>query len=190
MDAFVTSTLLVALAELGDRTQLLAIVLAATFQRPYAIILGIAVGALANHLLAAFVGFYLASLLDTPAFHACVAISFIVMGVWTMRQGEAKPLDGRHQGSNAFLTSLIAIFVMEMGDRTQLATAALAARFHDIVWVTLGSTAGLLLTSAPAVLLGESVTRFASLRTLRLCGGVAYVALGIAGLVRAARALG
>jgi putative Ca2+/H+ antiporter (TMEM165/GDT1 family) len=183
MEPLLVSTALVALAEMGDRTQLMGVVLATSFRKPLVVLSGIAVGALANHVLAALVGFYVASLLQAPWFQAFVALSLIGMALWTLfqRDGrqEAKPVNG----SGAFLTSAGVIFLMEMGDKTQIATAALAARYHDVSLIALGSTLGMLLAAAPAVLLGEAIVKLAPLRVLRIGGAMLYLALGLAGLL-------
>jgi putative Ca2+/H+ antiporter (TMEM165/GDT1 family) len=187
MEPLLVSTALVALAEMGDRTQLLGVALATSFRRPATVLAGIAAGALANHVLAALVGYYVGGLLHAAWFQTFVSLSLIGMAVWTLLQRDPQPGAAPMTGSSAFLTSAGAIFLMEMGDKTQLATAALAAKYHDIVQVSVGSTLGMLVAGAPAVLLGEAITRHAPLRTLRIGGAVLYLALGITGLVHRLR---
>src|SRR3954471_23671710 len=159
MEALFTSTAIVALAEIGDKTQLLAIVLATRFKRPWPIILGILAATLANHFLAALVGHEAASLLDGKWFRCLVAASFVAMGLWTLvpdklhEETEARPRFG------AFLTTLVSFFLVEMGDKTQLATVALGARYHDVVAVASGTTFGMMLANVPAVFLGNALIK-------------------------------
>lgn len=180
MDALFTSTFVVALAEIGDKTMLLAIVLAARFNRPVAIILGILAATLANHFLAALVGSQAAYWLDGLWFRIGVAISFVVMGFWTLIpdtfEDEDKPSASRF---GAFATTLIAFFLVEMGDKTQLATIALGARFESAVLVTLGTTAGMMLANVPAVLLGDRILRRVPLNIVRYLAAGLFVAIGI-----------
>lgn len=180
------STFLVALAEMGDRTQLLAIMLASRFRAPVPILLGIFVATIANHALAALVGFYLASLLAASWFKYAVALSFIAMALWALipdKPEEEKP--GRLK-LGVFLTTAVAFFLVEIGDKTQIATAALAARFHDVVVVAAGTTTGMMLANIPAVYFGHAATRVLPLRTLRIAAALVYIALGLWGLGEAA----
>ena len=161
------STLLVALAEMGDRTQLLAIMLASRYRRPVPILLGILVATIANHSLAAAIGFYVASLLQATWFKFAIALSFIAMALWALipdKPDEDKP-DRLRMG--VFLTTAIAFFLVEIGDKTQIATAALAARFHDVIVVAAGTTTGMMVANIPAVLLGQAVTKILPIKTLR-----------------------
>lgn len=185
MEPLLVSTALVALAEMGDRTQLLSIVLVASFRKPWQVLAGVSAGALANHLLAALVGYYAASLLDGTGFQVAIALLLIAMAVWTLFQRDPVGGEKAHAGASAFLTAAGAIFLMEMGDKTQIATAALAARYHDIGQVALGSTLGMAAAAAPAVLFGDTIIRVAPLRTLRIGGAALYLALGVGSLVHA-----
>lgn len=183
---YAISALLVALAEMGDRTQLLAIVLASRFRAPLPILLGILVATIANHLLAAIAGFYLATVLSARWFKVAVALSFIAMGVWALipdKPGENKP---RRMQWGAFLTTVIAFFLVEMGDKTQIATAALAARFHEVLVVAAGTTTGMMLANIPAVYLGHTATNILPLKTLRAAAACIYLALGLWGMAEAA----
>src|SRR5579872_2700411 len=155
MEALLTSTAVVALGEIGDKTQLLAIVLATRFKRPIPIIFGILGATLANHFLAALVGEQAAFLLDGTWFRYAVAISFILMAAWTLipDKFEEKEQNEKPNRFGAFLTTLVAFFLVEMGDKTQLATVALGARFHRVLPVMTGTTLGMLIADVPAVLL-------------------------------------
>lgn len=183
MEAFLTSLSLVALAEIGDKTQLLAILLATRFRKPLPIILGILAATLANHFLAALVGHGIAGLLDSSAFRIAVAIGFIAMGLWTlvpdkMDDEELKTPDN----ASVFVTTLIAFFLVEMGDKTQVATVALGAQYGHDLWqviaVTAGTTAGMMLANVPAVYLGEALVERISLSLVRKIAAGLFVALG------------
>ncbi|ARS26441.1 TMEM165/GDT1 family protein [Sphingomonas sp. C8-2] len=179
MEALLTSTAVVALAEIGDKTQLLAIVLATRFKRPVPIIFGILGATLVNHALAALVGEQAASFLDGQWFRYLIAVSFILMAGWTLipdkfEEGEQKPAR-----FGAFLTTLIAFFLVEMGDKTQLATVALGARFHSVLWVTLGTTLGMMLANVPAVFLGNELIKRVPLKIVRLVAALLFLAIGL-----------
>lgn len=180
MDALFTSTLVVALAEIGDKTMLLAIILAARFNRPVAIILGILAATLANHFLAALVGAQAAYWLDGFWFRLAVGLSFIAMGLWTLIpdtfEDEDKPAASRF---GAFTATLIAFFLFEMGDKTQLATIALGARFENAALVTVGTTAGMMLANVPAVLLGDRILRRVPLKIVRYLAAGLFAAIGV-----------
>ncbi|MCF8878594.1 TMEM165/GDT1 family protein [Hyphobacterium sp. SN044] len=180
MDALFTSTLVVALAEIGDKTMLLAIILAARFNRPVAIILGILAATLANHFLAALVGSQTAYWLDGFWFRLAVALSFIAMGLWTLipdtLEDDEKPSVTRF---GAFTATAVAFFLVEMGDKTQLATIALGARFENAVLVTIGTTAGMMLANVPAVLLGDRILRRVPLNVVRYLAAGLFVAIGV-----------
>jgi putative Ca2+/H+ antiporter (TMEM165/GDT1 family) len=188
MDAYAISTLLVALAEMGDRTQLLAIMLASRYRKPVPILLGVLVATLANHSLAALAGFYLSSLLSASWFKIAVSASFIAMAAWALipdkeSEEEGKP-DRRHLG--VFLTTAVSFFLVEIGDKTQIATAALAARFHDVLIVAAGTTTGMMLANIPAVFLGHNITRVLPIGALRIAAAVVYFVLGVWGVATAA----
>ena len=186
MEALLTSAAIVALAEIGDKTQLLAIVLATRFKRPWPIIAGILAATLANHFLAALVGAQAASWLDGKWFRLLVAASFIAMGLWTLvpdkydEETEAKPRFG------AFLTTLLSFFLVEMGDKTQLATVALGARFHDVVAVAAGTTLGMMIANVPAVFLGNALIRRVPMRLVHLLAALLFIAIGLWLLVQTA----
>jgi putative Ca2+/H+ antiporter (TMEM165/GDT1 family) len=188
LEAFFISTLLVALAEMGDRTQLLAIVLAGRFRKPAPILLGIFAATIANHILAAMAGFYLSSLLSAWWFRFAVSASFIGVGLWALlpdKDDEGAKPEPRGQ-ANVFLVTTVSFFLVEMGDKTQLATAALAARYHGILLVAAGTTFGMMLANIPAVFLGQAVTRRLPVRYLRIAAAMLYLALGIWGIAAAA----
>ena len=180
MEAFLTSTAVVALAEIGDKTMLLAIVLAARFKAPLPIALGILFATIANHAFAAFVGERASFLLDGNWFRYLVALSFIAMAAWTLvpdtfdEDEEAKP---RRFGG--FLTTLLAFFLVEMGDKTQIATIALGAQFQNVLTVTAGTTLGMMIANVPAVYLGQALLAKVPLGVVRTVAALLFLAIGI-----------
>ncbi|MCX7863802.1 MAG: TMEM165/GDT1 family protein [Novosphingobium sp.] len=184
MEAFLASVAVVALAEIGDKTMLLAIVLAARLRAPWQILAGILAATIANHALAALVGSEVAGLVDAPWFRLAVAIGFIAMAVWTLVPDRLDDQgDGFVQRSSAFLTTLIAFFLVEMGDKTQIATVALAAQYHSLIAVAGGTTLGMMIANAPAVFLGEELVKRISLRFTRIAAAGLFAALGLWQLV-------
>lgn len=178
METFIVSALVVAVAETGDKTQLLAIVLAARFKQPLTVAAGILAATLANHALAAFAGASLAGLIDALWFRYAIAIGFIAMAVWALLPDKPEDIPAR-PGASAFLTTLICFFLVEIGDKTQVATIALAARFNDVLFVTAGTTLGMMLANVPAVYLGEAATKLAPLRLIRILAALIFLALGL-----------
>jgi Ca2+/H+ antiporter, TMEM165/GDT1 family len=179
MEAFVVSLLVVALAEIGDKTQILAMVLAAKLKKPLPIILGILCATAANHLLAAAGGYFLAEYLRGVWFRWIVAAGFLAMGVWTLFPDTLDETSQRKSGTGAFLTTLVCFFLVEIGDKTQIATVALAARFHGIIPVAMGTTAGMLLADIPAVFLAERATKIVPLKIIRWCTAALFIGLGV-----------
>jgi len=186
LQTYLVSTLLVALAEMGDRTQLLAIVLASRYRKPLPILLGIFVATLANHALAALAGFYLASLLSATWFKYVVALSFIAMALWALIPDKADDTQPESRRLGVFLTTVVCFFLVEIGDKTQIATAALAARFHDVVIVAAGTTTGMMIANIPAVFLGQAVTRVLPIHALRIGAALVYLLLGLWGIASTA----
>ena len=183
LEALLTSTAVVALAEIGDKTQLLAILLATRFKRPVPIIAGILAATLANHFLAAFVGAQAAAILDGQWFRYLIAASFIAMAMWTLIPDTIDDIEDKPARFGAFVTTLVAFFLVEMGDKTQIATVALAAQFHSLVLVVLGTTVGMLLANVPVVFAGDALMRYVPLRVVRSVAALSFAALGIYVLV-------
>ncbi len=187
LEALTTSTAVVALAEIGDKTQLLAVILAARFRKPLPIIAGILAATLANHFLAALLGATVAGFMDGQAFRYAVAIGFIAMGLWTLvpdkMDDDEAPKPARF---GAFLTTLVAFFIVEIGDKTQIATIALGAQYHDAVAVTMGTTQGMMIANVPAVFLGEALLRRVPLNVVRAVAALLFVGLGLWLLARTA----
>lgn len=190
MEALLVSTGTVALAELGDKTQLLAFLLAARFRKPLPIVLGILVATLANHGIAGALGVWITSVLPPMALRWVLGLSFIAIAVWMFVPDKLDAAEDRKLRFGVFGTTLVCFFLAEMGDKTQIATIALAARFHDLVSVVMGTTLGMMLANVPAVYLGE---RFAHRVPIRLLHGVAatvFALLGLATLSGIGRAFG
>lgn len=183
LEAFFTSTLLVAIAEIGDKTQLLSFVLAAKLRRPYPIIAGIFVATLLNHLLAASAGVWLASLISPQTLVWIVGLLFIAFGLWTLKP-DTLDSDPRIFDAGVFVTTLIAFFLAEMGDKTQLATVALAARYDALVLVVMGTTIGMMLANVPAVWIGESLSHRINMKWVRWFAAASFVSMGIWTLIR------
>lgn len=190
MYAFLMATGLVALAEMGDKTQLLALLLAARFRRPLPIISAIAVATLANHALAGLGGLWLTRLLDPLWLRWLLGLSFLAMAAWTLIPDKLDDEASPTASHGVFLTTLIAFFLAEMGDKTQLATVALAARFQDMLSVVTGTTAGMLLANAPAVVLGHRFAHRLPLRLIHALVALLFVVLGIATLAGAGARFG
>ena len=179
--------LVVAVAEIGDRTQLLAILLATRFRAPVPIIAGILVATLANHGLAATVGYYAADLLKGRWFQYLIALSFFATAAWSLIPDKDEDLPKESSGLGVFATTAVAFFIVEMGDKTQIATLSLAARFHNILLVASGTTLGMMAANIPAVLLGEAATRIVPLRLVRMGAAGLFLALGLWTLIGAIR---
>jgi putative Ca2+/H+ antiporter (TMEM165/GDT1 family) len=189
MESLLVSALVVAIAEIGDKTQLLAIILATRFKKPVPIIMGILVATLANHTLAALAGSLVSDLFDGAWFKWAIAISFIAMAAWALIPDKADDdMPGGKGRYGVFLTTTIAFFLVEMGDKTQIATVALGARFHDVLWVAAGTTLGMMVANVPAVYFGEAVTKVVPLKYVRIGAALIFLALGIWAGVEAFRA--
>ena len=178
MEAFFTSTVLVALAEIGDKTQLLSFVLAARLRKPGAIIAGIFVATIANHALAGSLGVWLASLVSPQWLPWLTGLTFVSFGLWALHP-DALDDDPKLHRAGAFVTTLIAFFIAEMGDKTQFATIALAARFDALAAVVLGTTLGMMAANVPAVIVGEALAKRLPLKAIRISAALVFVATGV-----------
>lgn len=179
LSIFTASAAVVTLAEIGDKTMLLAIVLAARLRAHWQILAGILVATLANHGLAALVGQEVAGLLDAPWFRTAAALGFIAMAAWTLVPDKLDDDDSFTHRGGAFLTTLVAFFLVEMGDKTQVATIALGAQYQDVMIVAAGTTLGMMLANAPAVFLGEELVKRVSLKATRIAAALLFLALGL-----------
>jgi Ca2+/H+ antiporter, TMEM165/GDT1 family len=183
MEAFFVSTGIVALAEMGDKTQLLSLVLAARFRKPWPIVLGIFVATVVNHALAGAVGSWVTTALGPDVLRWVLGGSFIAMAIWMLipdkldeGDGDAAPKYG------VFVTTVAAFFLAEMGDKTQVATVMLAARFDAWASVVAGTTLGMMLANAPVVWFGDRITRKVPIRLVHTIGAVVFLVLGVLAL--------
>lgn len=189
MEAFLVSTGIVALAEMGDKTQLLSLVLAARFRRPLPIILGILVATLVNHGLAGAAGAWLTTVLGPTVLRWILGLSFIAMAVWMMIPDKLDEDEARTPRLGVFGATVVSFFMAEMGDKTQFATVALAARFHDLLPVVLGTTLGMMIANVPAVLLGEKVAKAMPLQLVHGIAACIFAVMGGLALFNAGGAL-
>ena len=180
MNAFLVSTGVVALAEMGDKTQLLALVLAASFRRPLPVIAGIFFATLANHAFAGAVGQWMTHLLSPAVLRWILGLSFIAMAFWTLIPDKLDERSRRERRFGAFGTTLIAFFLVEMGDKTQIATVALAARYDALVPVVMGTTLGMMIANVPAVALGNFTAEKLPIRAIHVVAAILFALLGIA----------
>ena len=180
MEAFLVSTGIVALAEMGDKTQLLALILAVRFRKPVPIVLGIFVATIVNHGLAGALGAWLTQVIGPDILRWVLSASFIAMAVWMLipdpigdEEQEQEPRWG------VFGTTVVAFFLAEMGDKTQIATVMLAARFDAYYWVVAGTTLGMMLANVPVVYLGERMTRLVPMRVVHIVSALVFAVLGV-----------
>ena len=180
MEAFLISTGVVALAEIGDKTQLLALVLAAKYKRPLPIILGILIATLLNHAAAGYVGAWVAHAVGAELMRWILGLSFIAMAAWMLVPDK---LDDNNDTQPArygvFLTTFMVFFIVEIGDKTQIATVALAAKYASLVAVVGGTTLGMMLANVPAVLLGEVAAKKLPMRLVHGVAAAIFALLGV-----------
>ncbi len=180
MEAFLVSTGVVALAEIGDKTQLLAFILAAKYRKPWPIVAGIFVATIANHAGAGALGAWLTSLISPAYLRWVLGISFLAMALWTLIPDKFDEKDAKLARFGIFGTTLIAFFLAEMGDKTQFATIALVAEYHAFLPVVAGTTLGMMIADVPAVFVGG---RIADRLPVRLVHAVAAAIFAILGTV-------
>jgi Ca2+/H+ antiporter, TMEM165/GDT1 family len=185
MEAFFFSTLVVALAEMGDKTQLLALVLAARFRRPWPIVWGILLATVLNHALAGAVGAWVVQWLGPDAMRWVLGLSFIAMAVWMLVPDKLDDEDGvrEHPGWGVLMTTTVAFFLAEMGDKTQVATVMLAAQYQAFFWVVAGTTLGMLLANAPVVWWGDQLVRKLPLKLVHGISALIFLVLGVLALL-------
>ena len=185
MEAFLISTAVVALGEIGDKTQLLALVLAARFRRPVPIIAGILVATLANHALAGMMGGMVRAIVPPDLLRWLVALSFFAVALWALKPDRLDDDDAPPAATRwgVFGITVAAFFAAEMGDKTQVATIVLAAKFPSLVAVVLGTTLGMLLANIPVVLLGNATSAKIPFKAVRIAAAALFAALGVYALV-------
>ncbi|WP_294766996.1 TMEM165/GDT1 family protein [uncultured Rhodoferax sp.] len=184
MEAFFISTGIVALAEMGDKTQLLALLLAARFRKPWPIVWGILVATLANHAMAGALGAWVTTVIGPDVLRWILGGSFIAMAVWMLIPDKIDDEDTEDQPRwGVFGTTVVAFFLAEMGDKTQIATVMLAAKYHAYFWVVAGTTLGMMLANAPVVWLGERMTRLVPLKVVHIVSALIFAGLGLYALL-------
>ena len=184
LEAFLVSLTTVGIAEMGDRTQLLSLVLAARYRRPWPILAGVLCATLANHLLAGLLGVRLGRFLTPALLDAAVGISMIGMALWALKPDKLQE-SGRPRPAGAFVATLVAFFIAEIGDKTQIATVALAAAYSNLGAVVAGTTAGMLLANAPVVFLGKAFSDRLPLTALHRIASALFLILGALFIYRA-----
>ena len=190
MESFLVSTGIVALAEIGDKTQLLAFILAAKFRKPVPIIIGILLATIANHGFAGALGAWITSLVAPGTLRWVLGLSFVGMAVWTLIPDKFDEEEAKLARFGVFGTTLVAFFLAEMGDKTQVATVALAAQYHAFVPVVLGTTLGMMIANVPAVLLGDRIADRMPVRLVHMIAAAIFAVLGAATLLGAGESLG
>jgi putative Ca2+/H+ antiporter (TMEM165/GDT1 family) len=185
LEALFVSTAVVAIGEIGDKTQLLALMLAARFGRPWPIVAGILVATLANHALAGWVGNWVRQLVSPEMLKWILALSFFAVAAWALKPDTIDDDAGAMRSqTGVFMVTLVAFFLAEMGDKTQVATVMLAAKFPSLVAVVIGTTIGMLLANVPVVFAGRIASRRIPFRVVRIVAAVLFALLGVGVLVQ------
>lgn len=187
MEAFLISTGVVALAEIGDKTQLLAFILATKFRKPWPIILGILTATLFNHAFAGAIGSWITTVLEPKTLRWILGASFLAMAAWTLIPDKFDEGDAKLEKSGVFATTLIAFFLAEMGDKTQIATIAFSAQYNALIAVVAGTTLGMMIANVPAVLLGDRIANKMPVRLVHTVAAIIFAILGVATLLGAGK---
>ena len=190
MEAFLVSTGIVALAEIGDKTQLLAFILAARFRKPLPIVLGILIATVANHGVAGALGAWITTVISPDILRVTLGLSFIAMAVWVLIPDKFEEENATLTRFGVFGTTLITFFLAEIGDKTQVATVALAAQYQALILVVAGTTLGMMIANVPAVLLGERIAHKIPVRLVHGAAAVIFAILGVATLFGAGSSIG
>jgi putative Ca2+/H+ antiporter (TMEM165/GDT1 family) len=184
VEAFLVSTVVVGLAEIGDKTQILSLMLAARFLRPVPIIFGIFFATIANHSVAGFAGTFFGNVLSGPWMRWTLGLSFLSVAVWALFPDKYEDGNRVTGSSGAFIATLCAFFIAEIGDKTQIATISLAARFEQFYPVVIGTTLGMMLANIPAVLIGDRIAEKLPVRAIRITAAVVFAGLGVLTIAR------
>jgi putative Ca2+/H+ antiporter (TMEM165/GDT1 family) len=185
MEAFLVSLSSVAIAEMGDRTQLLSLMLAARFRKPWPILAGVLLATIANHAAAGIIGAAFGKFLTPTILDCAVGISMLAMALWTLKPDTLDEGATSIRNGSAFLATFVAFFIAEIGDKTQIATIALAAAYSNLLAVVIGTTCGMMLANAPVVFLGKAFADKLPLRALNLGASALFAVIGIVFIVRA-----
>ena len=182
LEAFLVSTLVVAIGEIGDKTQLLALILAARFRRPVPIIFGILFATLFNHALAGLLGGWIRAAVAPDVLRWGLGLSFLAIAAWALKPDKMDEEPVAIGKYGAFAVTFVAFFLAEIGDKTQIATVALAARFDSLVAVVAGTTAGMLIADVPAVFLADRASTRIPFKAIRYVAAALFAAMGVAAL--------
>ena len=185
MESFLVSISTVAIAEMGDRTQLLSLMLAAHFRKPWPILAGVLCATIANHAAAGFIGARLGRFLTPTILDAVVGVSMIGMALWTLKPDTLEEDAEGVKRTSAFIATVVAFFIAEIGDKTQIATVALAAAYPSLLAVVAGTTTGMLLANAPVVFLGKAFADRLPLKAIHIAASVLFAVLGVVFVFRA-----
>jgi putative Ca2+/H+ antiporter (TMEM165/GDT1 family) len=177
LEALLVSTGVVALAEVGDKTQLLALLLVTRFRAPWAIVAGIFVATIANHALASALGAWLVLVIGPDAMRWILGVSFLLMAAWTLIPDSPPDESTARPSLGVFATTVVAFFLVEMGDKTQIATVALAAQYQALAWVVLGTTLGMMLANVPVIFAGDALMKRVPLRVVRVIAAAGFIVL-------------
>lgn len=180
MDAFLASTLAVAIAEIGDKTQLLSLFLVARYVTRTPIILGILIATILNHALSAWLGAWIAQWLPDAWLPWILAVSFVAIALWLLIPDKDDSDDSRFLGMGAFMATTVMFFLAEIGDKTQVATVVLAAKYTETFWVIIGTTVGMLIANIPVIMAGRWLMERLPLATARISASILFVVLAIA----------
>ena len=183
-EAFLVSVSSISVAEIGDRTQLLSLVLSARYRRPLPILAGIQCATLANHAAAGLIGNLFGDLVRPRTLQIAVGVSMIGMALWTLKPDTLDEGAVRASAANAFVATLTSFFVAEMGDKTQIATVALAAAYPSLLAVVAGTTLGMLVANAPVVVLGRAFADRLPLKAIHYAASLLFLVLGVVFLAR------
>lgn len=180
MEALLVSIGIVALAEIGDKTQLLTLILAARYKKPWPIVAGIFVATLVNHGIAGAIGAWLTRTIGQDAMRWVLGISFIAMAAWMLVPDRLEDDGGASRKvGGVFVTTTVLFFLVEIGDKTQIATVALAARFDSLMAVVMGTTVGMILANAPVAFFGEALAKRLPVRAVHVVAAIVFAALGL-----------
>ena len=183
MEAFLVSTASVTIGELGDKTQLLSLILASRLRRPVPIIAGVFVATLGNHLLACWFGEWVGNLITPQILRWVLGLSFIAVAIWALIPDKMDDNLESRSAHGVFIFTIVTFFLAEMGDKTQVVAIALAARYHELVQVVAGTTLGMMLVNVPTVLFADRAVRWIPLKLVRGAAAAIYTVLGIATLL-------
>lgn len=180
LQSFLVSTGLVTLAEIGDKTQLLSLVLAARYRKPVPIALGVLIATLADNAIAGGIGTLLSSLIEPKILNWAIVASFLFVAGWILvpENPGAEEITAPKHAMGVFATTVATFFLAEMGDKTQVVTVALAARFHDFAWVVAGTTLGMVMANVPVIFLGSRLAHRLPIRAIHIVAAIIFLMLG------------